>query len=131
MLYFDASKELMLERCLKRAETSGRVDDKPEVLQKRVETFLEQSYPVVEFYDKFGKVSRIDATGSVSEVSALTMAAVMPQTVFLLGQKASGKSTVAKSMVERTNMKHLDFTKWVKENGLEDEDDENACLQLI
>lgn len=121
----------MLERCLKRAETSGRVDDKAEVLQTRVENFLEQSYPVVTFYEQFGKVSRIDATGDVSEVSALTRAAVLPQTMFLLGQKASGKSTVAKAMAERTNMKHLDFDKWVLDNGLEEEDDENVCLKLI
>ena len=83
---------------------------------------------MVEFYDKFGKVSRIDATGGVSEVSALTKAAVLPQTMFVLGQKASGKSAVATKMAERTNMKHLDFLKWIQENGLEDEDDETACL---
>lgn len=36
VLYFDAPKELMLERCLKRAETSNRVDDQAEILSKRV-----------------------------------------------------------------------------------------------
>jgi adenylate kinase family enzyme len=41
VLYFDAPKELMLERCLKRAETSGRVDDKADVLEKRVQNFLD------------------------------------------------------------------------------------------
>ena len=87
--------------------------------------------PVVEFYDKFGKVSKVDATGSVSEVAALTKVAMLPQTMFVLGQKGSGKSTVAKKMAERTNMKHLDYSKWIEENGLEDEDDETTCLKLI
>lgn len=34
-------------------------------------------------------------------------------------------------MADRTNMKHLDYLKWIQENGLEDEDDETACLKLI
>ena len=71
----------MLERCLKRAESSGdekRVDDKAEILEKRVVNFLESSVPVVEYYEKFGKVSRIDARGTINEISALTKAAVMP-----------------------------------------------------
>ena len=121
----------MLERCLKRAETSGRADDTAEVLEKRVQTFLDSSYPVVEHYEKFGKVSRIDATGDVASVSAATKAAMLPKTMFLLGQKASGKSAVAKNMVERATMKHIDFTKWVVEQQLEDQDDETVCLQLI
>jgi adenylate kinase family enzyme len=121
----------MLERCLKRAETSGRPDDTAEVLEKRVQTFIDSSYPVVEHYEKFGKVSRIDATGDVATVSAMTKAAMLPKTMFLLGQKASGKSTVAKNLVDRATMKHIDFTKWIEEHQLEDEDDEKICLQLI
>lgn len=85
MLYFDASKELMLERCLKRAETSGREDDTAEILEKRVQTFFDQSYPVIQHFEKFGKVTRIDATGDVATVSAMTKAAILPKTMFLLG----------------------------------------------
>lgn len=121
----------MLERCLKRAETSGRADDTEEVLEKRVQTFLDSSYPVIEHYEKFGKVSRIDATGDVATVSAMTKAAMLPKTMFLLGQKASGKSAVAQNMVKRANMKHIDFPKWIADNQLEEQDDETVCLQLI
>jgi len=49
----------------------------------------------------------------------------------LLGQKASGKSTVARKMAARTNMKHIDFPKWVVDSGLEEQGDEAVCLQLI
>ena len=75
----------MMERCLKRAETSGRVDDTAEVLQRRVQTFVDSSYPVIEHYNKFGKVSRVDASGDVATVSANTKAAMLPKTTFLLG----------------------------------------------
>lgn len=116
VLYFDAPKEVMLERCLKRAETSGRADDNAESLEKRVQTFIDQSYPVVDHYDKFGKVSRIDATGDIASIAAATKAAMLPKTMFLLGQKASGKTAVARNLVERATMKHIDFNKWIQEN---------------
>ena len=110
----------MLERCMKRAETSGRADDNAETIQKRVQNYVDQSYPVVEYYQKFGKVSKIDATGGIGEVYAQSRTAVLPQTMFLLGQKASGKSTVARKMAERTNMQHMDFPKWVLDAGLDE-----------
>ena len=134
MLFYEVPQEVMLERCLKRAEASGdakRSDDSAETLQKRVQTYVDQTQPVVEFYKKFGKVSTIDATGGAGEVYAQTRDAIFPQTMFLLGQKASGKSTVARKMADRTNMKHIDFPKWVLDSGLEGQDDEAVCLQLI
>jgi adenylate kinase family enzyme len=121
----------MLARCMKRAETSGRVDDNPDVIKKRVQNYFDQSYPVVEYYTKFGKVRRIDATGDVNDVYAATKKAVIPQTMFLIGPKACGKTTIAKNMAERTNMKHLDFLQWRKDNGLKDAGDEEVCAKLV
>lgn len=72
VLFFDVPQQTMLERCMKRAETSGRVDDNPDVIKKRVQNYFDQSYPVVEYYGKFGKVRRIDATGDVNDVYAAT-----------------------------------------------------------
>jgi adenylate kinase family enzyme len=31
----------MIERCLKRAETSGRSDDNPDTIKKRVQNYLD------------------------------------------------------------------------------------------
>jgi len=60
----------MKQRCMKRAETSGRSDDNAETILKRVENYFNQTVPVVDYYKKFGKVRHIDATGSISEVYA-------------------------------------------------------------
>jgi UMP-CMP kinase len=68
----------MLERCLKRAETSGRSDDNPETIKKRVQNYYEASYPVVEYYQRFGKVFKIDALGGIMDVYRITKAAVIP-----------------------------------------------------
>ena len=60
----------MLQRCMKRAETSGRSDDNPETIKTRVQNYFDQSLPVVDYYRKFGKVRHIDATGSIADVYA-------------------------------------------------------------
>lgn len=60
----------MTERCLKRAETSNRSDDNADTIKKRVQNYFDQSLPVVDYYKKFGKVRRIDATLDIGEVYA-------------------------------------------------------------
>jgi adenylate kinase len=124
-------QEVMLERCMKRAETSGRADDNAETIKKRVQNYFDQSYPVIEYYKKFGKVRKIDATGDISEVYAQTKEAILPQTMFVLGPKCSGKSEIAKNLADRTNMTHIVFDDFVKENDLADEDDETVTMALI
>ena len=59
MLYFECPEEVMLERLLKRGETSGRVDDNLESIRKRFATFRDTSFPVVEYYEKLGKVRQV------------------------------------------------------------------------
>lgn len=62
----------------KRAETSGRSDDNPAVMQERIANYFASTMPVIEKYGKFGKVSSINAIGSISEVYAETRKAVLP-----------------------------------------------------
>ncbi|TPX41366.1 hypothetical protein SeMB42_g05601 [Synchytrium endobioticum] len=50
VLFLKCSEKVMFERLLKRADTSGRVDDNLESIKKRFLTFQETSYPVVEHY---------------------------------------------------------------------------------
>ncbi|KAF7723212.1 hypothetical protein EC973_002287 [Apophysomyces ossiformis] len=68
VLYFDCTEETMLERLLKRGESSGRIDDNIESIKKRFETFRDTSYPVIEEYEKKDKVRKVDAGKSVEEV---------------------------------------------------------------
>jgi UMP-CMP kinase len=68
-LFFDCPEEVLMERILKRAETSGRADDNVHSLRKRFQTFKDTCYPVVEYYEAKGKVRRIDADRSVDSVS--------------------------------------------------------------
>jgi len=59
LLFFDCPEEVMEKRLLKRGETSGRSDDNIESIKKRFRTFVQQTMPVVQYYEKQNKVIRV------------------------------------------------------------------------
>ncbi|KAF2405549.1 uridylate kinase [Trichodelitschia bisporula] len=61
-LFFDCPEEVMEERLLDRGKTSGRSDDNIESIKKRFKTFVETSMPVVEMFEKQGRVVKLSAT---------------------------------------------------------------------
>ncbi|XP_044517290.1 adenylate kinase isoenzyme 1 isoform X1 [Gracilinanus agilis] len=68
LLYIDAGSETMVQRLLKRGETSGRVDDNEETIKSRLKTYYSATEPVIKFYENRGIVRRINAEGSVESV---------------------------------------------------------------
>ena len=79
VLYYEVDEDVLTERCRKRAETSGRSDDNEETLKKRFNAYNEQTKPVLELYQKFGKVRKIDASGDINDVYKLTKQALLPE----------------------------------------------------
>ncbi|KAJ4488272.1 UMP-CMP kinase [Lentinula aciculospora] len=76
VLFFSTTEEVMLERLLERGKTSGREDDNVESIKKRFNTYKEQSMPVIENYEKLGKVIEIDSSFSIEKVHQQTKSAV-------------------------------------------------------
>ena len=66
VVYFEVPDDVMKQRLLGRNE--GRADDNEETIAKRLETFNAETKPVIETYEKEGKLIKIDATKSVDEV---------------------------------------------------------------
>lgn len=66
VLYFEVSDDTMVQRLLKRGETSGRVDDNEGTIRKRLETFHKLTKPLVEYYGS--KVKIIPAEKSPDEI---------------------------------------------------------------
>ncbi|KAF5391760.1 hypothetical protein D9757_001627 [Collybiopsis confluens] len=62
VLFFSTTQEVMLERLLERGKTSGREDDNEESIKKRFNTYKEQTMPVIEHYERLGKVIQIDSS---------------------------------------------------------------------
>ncbi|XP_046330687.2 uncharacterized protein LOC124114162 [Haliotis rufescens] len=68
VLYFDASDESMTSRLLERGKSSGRVDDNEETIKKRLNTFHNQTQPVIDFYKDQDKLVQIKAESGPDEV---------------------------------------------------------------
>lgn len=67
----DVCRETMLKRILKRAEYSGRSDDNEVAFNKRYQTFLDLTIPMIDFYGNKNQLLRIDGEGSIDEVFTL------------------------------------------------------------
>ncbi len=70
VLFFDLPDEVALERLLGRADEEARHDDRPEVIERRLAIYHEQTEPVVERYRATGKLVPLHAARSVGEVAA-------------------------------------------------------------
>jgi len=68
VLFLSCTEEVMLERLLRRAKTSGRADDNEETIKKRFKTFEDTGMPVINYYRQQNKVVEVDATKSIDEV---------------------------------------------------------------
>ena len=69
LLALEVPEEELKARLLNRAKTSGRTDDAdPDVIQKRINVYNEATAPVMEHYDKQGKLVRIYGVGTVEEI---------------------------------------------------------------
>jgi len=71
VLFFDVSEQTLVNRCMKRAETSCRCDDNPETIKKRLQTFNTATAPVTSHYEQQKKLTRIPAEGTVDEIFAV------------------------------------------------------------
>ena len=70
MLSLDVAEEELKTRLLHRAKSSGRADDaNPEVIQKRIDVYNEETAPVARHYATQGKYTGVDGMGSVEEIT--------------------------------------------------------------
>ncbi|CAF4550994.1 unnamed protein product [Rotaria sp. Silwood1] len=128
LIYFDVPDEIMIERLIKRGETSGRIDDNQETIAKRLVTFHEQTTPILGYYGKQGKLITIDANREADEIFddvSHALAGLMEQKqvvvgqtsaldklknskiIFVVGGPGSGKGTQCERIVEKYGFTHL------------------------
>jgi adenylate kinase len=69
VLLIDVPREELVRRILSRSRSEGRADDTPEVITRRFDVYAEQTQPVVERYERLGKVRRVDGLGDVDTIT--------------------------------------------------------------
>lgn len=70
MLNIHVDDDELVKRLLERGKTSGRSDDNLETIQKRLNTYKEQTMPVISFYQKEGTAVDIKGVGSIDDIFA-------------------------------------------------------------
>ncbi|KAG5421681.1 URA6 [Candida metapsilosis] len=75
-IFFECPEQVMLQRLLERGKTSGRADDNIESIKKRFRTFVETSMPVVDYFDKQGKVVKVRCDHPVPVVAKQVLEAL-------------------------------------------------------
>lgn len=63
-----ADKEEILRRLMARAKAEGRADDTPETVAQRLDVYHNQTKPLVGYYERLGKLQRVDGVGTIGEV---------------------------------------------------------------
>jgi adenylate kinase len=69
VLFLHVNEEELIKRLIGRAQTSQRLDDAdPEIQRKRQEVYRNETLPVADYYQKFGKVEHVEGEGTVDEI---------------------------------------------------------------
>ena len=67
---FDLSEEALSARLENRRGQEARVDDSAEVQKERLRVYQEKTAPLISYYEQNGTLKRVDASGSIEEVSS-------------------------------------------------------------
>lgn len=70
VIVIEVPREVSLERLTKRAEIEHRVDDTPEVINRRLQVYEEETRPMIDHYVERGLVRFVDGSGTIEEVAA-------------------------------------------------------------
>ena len=70
VLYLQADRQSLIERLGQRAEVEGRSDDRPDVILHRIDVFLEQTAPLIDYYRRNSKLRLVDGTRLPDAVAA-------------------------------------------------------------
>lgn len=69
VVYLEVTDDVVIERIVKRGETSGRDDDKDlNVINKRLVEFKKETQPLFDFYSEKGLLHTINAEESIDDV---------------------------------------------------------------
>jgi UMP-CMP kinase len=69
LLFFDCPENVLIERLLKRSQNTGRDDDNPDSIRKRLITYQNETLPVIDHYTALGKVYKVDCSHDIETVT--------------------------------------------------------------
>jgi adenylate kinase len=71
MIALEVEDEILIERLLKRGETSGRADDSTEeIIRNRIKTYYSETAILKNYYKDKGKYYGINGVGTIEEITS-------------------------------------------------------------
>lgn len=69
LIALDVDDEEIVQRILKRGESSGRSDDNDvEIIRNRIEVYNNETSPVFQYYEKLNKSTKVPGIGTIDEI---------------------------------------------------------------
>lgn len=104
-----------------------------EELIKNFADFKEISFPLLDFYKKYGVVTTINSDLADNEIYQNLKENMFPEIYCIIGKKYSGKTLISKVLTERTAMKYINFSDFLNEPYIAKKinDDEYVINQFI
>jgi adenylate kinase len=69
VLNITVPEDELVRRMMGRAREQGRADDTPETIRRRLQVYLEQTAPLVAYYEERGVVRTVDGSGNIDEIA--------------------------------------------------------------
>lgn len=67
-VHLAVNDEEIIKRLLDRAQKEGRADDKEEVIRERIKVYNAETHPLLDYYEKQGKLVTVQGVGSMDEI---------------------------------------------------------------
>jgi len=68
MISLEVAFDELKTRLIKRAQEQNRPDDTPEVIEKRIQVYLDNTLPVAKHYENQGKLRAVNGIGEIDEI---------------------------------------------------------------
>lgn len=68
VIYLQVGREALIDRLVHRGQLSDRPDDDPAVVGRRIDVFLQDTAPLIDYYLAQHKLEKVDGQGSVDQV---------------------------------------------------------------
>jgi UMP-CMP kinase len=106
VIFLNCSEKIMIDRVLKRGQTSGRADDNIETVTKRIKVYNEQTLPVIKYYKKMKMVKEVDSSKTPEQIFNIVKK-LFANNKIMKGSSNSNKNNSNKNNSNNSNNKYI------------------------